>query len=361
MKNLDYAKIFKMNPFNTEIKEGISLITAIKNRKDTFEEALQTWVTHEQIDEIIIVDWDSDESLIPLVQKYQNGKIILAIVKDQPKWILSQAYNLAARLSLKTNILKMDADIKILPGFFEKHVLKPGIFYTGNYRLGRHENDTHLNGLSYLSREDFFKINGYNEFIKHYGWDDTDLFSRLESMGLKRLDFDVTSLHHIEHQARTINQDPSKYLSNISDEEWARHNILANRYIVTNFENWSEKNTMLDFNIEVVDEHTMLCSQSGPDTNLFPPELVNKGVAVAIFDRLKELGIYFPAFIETQITREELIELFNLYLSKDLSDTNKNLFTLILKINELNNSISDQKNEEIARLNKVIGEKVQLI
>jgi hypothetical protein len=210
----------------------------------------------------------------------------------------------------------------------------------------------------YLLREDFFTVNGYNEFIKHYGWDDSDLFSRLASKGLMRLYFDVTTLYHIAHQARTINQDPSGYFQNISDEEWARHHILANRYIVTNFENWSEKNAMLDFNIVVNDEHTISCSQSGPDSNHFPAELISKGEVAAIFDRLKELGIFFPDFIENQITREELIEFFNLYLSKDLSEKSKNLFKLIEKINELYRNISDQKNEEISRLDTLIHEKI---
>jgi len=49
---------FNLNPLNTEIKEGISLITAVKNRKESFKEALKTWVAFEEIDEIIIVDWN---------------------------------------------------------------------------------------------------------------------------------------------------------------------------------------------------------------------------------------------------------------------------------------------------------------
>ena len=59
MTNIPNPNQFNLNPLHPEIKEGISLITAIKNREETFEEALQTWVGHEEIDEIIIVDWDS--------------------------------------------------------------------------------------------------------------------------------------------------------------------------------------------------------------------------------------------------------------------------------------------------------------
>lgn len=350
------SRKFNLNPIHREIENGISLFTAIKNRKETFEEALKTWITFDQIDEIIIVDWDSDESLLPIIEKYQNGKIYLAVVKDQPKWILSHAYNLAARLTTKDKVLKVDADIKLLPGFFENHDLKPGKFYSGNWAIGRNENETHLNGNAYFFRNDFYNVNGYNEYIKSYGWDDTDLFTRLEMKGLLRLDFDITKLHHIEHQARTVNQNPSKYLMNISDEEWARHNILTNRYLATNFDYWSDKNTMLDFRVEVLDKHIFICDQIGVDTNLYPAHLVNTAVTSSITDRLNELGIDLPMFLQNQITKEELIGYFNLYLSKDISDQDRNRFLLMLKIIDLFKTFSNQKNEEIILLNNVIQE-----
>jgi len=165
----------QLNPFTEKISKGISLFTAIKNKEDTFEEALKTWVVHKQIDEIIIVDWSSDKSLLPIINKYQNGKILLVRVEKQENWVLSHAYNLAARLTTRDKILKIDADVKVLPGFFEKHILQPGNFFAGNRQEARDENETHLNGNVFLFRGDFFGVNGYNEFFTsllcdHFIW-----------------------------------------------------------------------------------------------------------------------------------------------------------------------------------------------
>ena len=124
----------------SEAIPGISLFTAIKNRHDNFEEVLQSWLMHKQISEIIIVDWDSEKSLAPLIQKYQDGRIILAEVKNQPKWVLSIAFNLSARLTTRNRLLKMDADVKIMPSFFKCHDLKPGNFYCGNLLNRRNDN-----------------------------------------------------------------------------------------------------------------------------------------------------------------------------------------------------------------------------
>jgi hypothetical protein len=300
------TKQFNLNPLSKEIKEGISLITAVKNRKESFEEALKTWVELEQIDEIIVVDWDSDESLAPVVEKYQNGKIFLAIVKDQPKWILSFAYNLAARLTTRSQILKIDADVIILPDFFKLHHLKASIFYSGNWKTARNENEAHLNGNVFLYRDDFFGINGYNEFFKTYGWDDSDFFERLTSTGLQRVDFNFDTLYHIPHKARTVNQSPSRYLKNVSDEEWARQNIFINRYLASKLEKWSPWHTMLNFNIQLTDPHSCICQQAGDDLNIIATDLIKEAEIVAMKDRINELGFEIQSELLCKISHDEL-------------------------------------------------------
>lgn len=244
----DQIKI-DLNPFQKQQTKGISIFTALKNRTETFQEALKTWIVQEFIDEIIIVDWGSDESIISLINNYQNGKILLAVVPDQPKWILSHAYNLAARLTTKDKILKIDADVKILPGFFEKHPLEIGSFYSGNWRTARDENEQRLNGTLYIKREDFFSVNGFNEFIKSYGWDDTDLYQRLVNEGLKRYDFDFDTLYHIPHEDRTTFQDEKDFLRLVDDLEKSNLNILINKHITSNACKWSSINKMLDFSV----------------------------------------------------------------------------------------------------------------
>ena len=115
LKQPDFETKYLSSFAMSDVIPGISLFTAIKNRHDNFEEVLQSWLMHKQINEIIIVDWDSEKSLAPLIQKYQDGRIILAEVKNQPKWVLSIAFNLSARLTTRNHLLKMDADVKLMP------------------------------------------------------------------------------------------------------------------------------------------------------------------------------------------------------------------------------------------------------
>ena len=299
-----------LNPLGTIAKEGVSLFTAIKNRRESFEDALKTWVSLDQIDEIIIVDWSSDQSLIPLIQKYQNGKIVLAVAGNQPKWVLSYAYNLAARLTTRTRLLKIDADVKIMPDFFEKHILRPGRFFCGNWRIRRNDNEMHLNGIVWLYREDFFRVNGYNEFIKIYGWDDSDLYQRLENAGLMRDDFDLDTLYHIPHENRTSFQERPAYLGTIPDSEWAMLATLVNRHLVNTFCKWSPSRPMMSFTIVRKDEFTFDCCQNSTDLNQVPREWIQDSELVAIRERIPMLGIRISEETLGQLSRSELLEVY---------------------------------------------------
>ena len=53
------------------------------------------------------------------------------------------------------------------------------MFYTGNWKTAKDENEKHLNGVVYVDRRQFMAVNGYNERLRSYGWDDTDLYDRL--------------------------------------------------------------------------------------------------------------------------------------------------------------------------------------
>jgi len=173
-------------PSEHEIKEGVSLICAVKNRNENLDKALGTWIKHPEVDEIIIVDWDSDEPIEDVAKKHQDGRIKVAHVPNQPRWILSWAYNLAARLTSYSKILKLDADILLSDDFFQECELSPKSFFAGNLRKAVSRNDVYLNGQMFLYRKDFFSVNGFDERITTYGHDEDDLYGRLE-LGIKRI------------------------------------------------------------------------------------------------------------------------------------------------------------------------------
>lgn len=331
-----------LNPLSTEIREGISLFTAVKDRTESLEEALQTWLLQPMIEEIIILDWDSRESLLPLVRKYQDGRIFLAVARNQPKWILSYACNLAARLTSRSCILKMDADVKVLPGFFEKHTLQPGLFHCGNWRKHRNVNELHLNGIVFLRREDFFRVNGYNEYIKFYGWDDSDLYQRLEAAGMERRDFDFDTLYHIPHGNRQQHQDKPHYLDGIPDEERATLATFTNRQLGNTFGKWSSDRSMLDFNVRASDPHTMECLQSGPDHNPVTPEQIMECETVAMRERLPMIGLNLTPEALAGFSRNELIEVYHLLFSAKTDPSARHLLNVLLKSHEIDKQTFDK-------------------
>jgi len=320
------------NILKRSILPGISLITAVKNREENLRQTLPTWLACPEIDEIVIVDWSSDNSLEPLVNEFQDGRILLAVVKDQPKWILSFACNLAARLASKDKLLKIDADVKVHPGFFARHQLKEGIFFSGNWEIARNDNERHLNGIFFCYRNDFVRINGYNEFIKSYGWDDSDLYIRLSKAGLLRNDFDLDSVQHMEHAKRTSFQDHTSFIRSIDDDERAVLNIMINYNICKILDPWSLKNKQLSFSLEQKNKYVVVCMQAGEDKNIVPREVMEECEKKAIRQRLTHLKENLSPEIEDNLSKDELQEFYNLLFSKNYSSSDGSLYLLIRKM-----------------------------
>jgi hypothetical protein len=123
-------------------------------------------------------------------------------------WWLSAAFNLAAIHTKGAYLLKVDADYALSHDIIMRHQLRKGTFFAGNWRVAMNLEEKHLNGIVYVSRRDYQTINGYDERVATYGFDDEDLYERLENSGLTRLDVDLATISHIHHDdARRLAQD----------------------------------------------------------------------------------------------------------------------------------------------------------
>ncbi len=236
--------------FNVDKKlsEGISIINASKNRNKNLKKALSSWLKHKEISEIILVDWDCDVPLRESLKDFlEDKRIIIIRVDNQTNWALSKAFNLAASFVTKNKILKLDADIILKDDFFEKHILKENIFYRGNLLLAREPNETHLNGVLFLYSKDFYESGGYNEMIKTYGYDDTDLYLRLSSVNkLKPKDFNFDTLIHIKHDDENRIKYQKRVISIKSEHQKNRY--LAEKYY------WNKNIIKTKFSVDKKDE-----------------------------------------------------------------------------------------------------------
>ena len=259
MRNVvSHKNEFFKSPYGNEITEGVSLITSVKNREDNLEKSLKSWLACKEIDEIIIVDWDSDKPINELVDRYQDGRIFLYRAENKPKWMPSHARNIAAALTTKDKILKMDADALLFSNFFERHHLQYRTFYHSNWRIAENENETHLCGNFYSYREDFFKVNGFNEYIKAYGWEDSDLYIRMVKKGFKMLDLDHSTLYHMPHEQRHLHQSNSL---NTYETALSFLKINIHKYLTENGYDWGLDEKMMDYDVEVIDGHYALLKQ----------------------------------------------------------------------------------------------------
>lgn len=180
--------------------DSISIISANMNRDNNLVEAIKSWIIHPQVAEIVIVDWSSEAPVDQTLaqSKIYDRRIRVIRVENQEKWHLSRAFNLALHHSSFQKILKLDADHVLSQDFFRHNDLKPYEFICGDWKtasLGQQ----YVNGAVYGPRSAFIGVNGWDERINTYGWDDDDFYARLQSFGLYRRGFEGESIHHLEH------------------------------------------------------------------------------------------------------------------------------------------------------------------
>ena len=208
---------------------NVSLITACKNRYNPLLISLQSWLLFDEVKEIIIVDWSSDEPLSHLTELDPRIKVIT--VPNKKYFNQPQPLNLAASIATGDSIMKFDIDYIINPyyNFFKAYPIDENTFVSGkpNYQSPEYLKNgvsmvdfggmnfdqiyeycniyspyyKSLIGLLHITRENFFKCGGYNEDLgEYYGFEDEELQNRLESLGLNhtKLNYDH-NLIHIPH------------------------------------------------------------------------------------------------------------------------------------------------------------------
>lgn len=233
---------------------NISVITACKNRYKPLVLSLNSWLLFDEIKEVIIVDWSSDESISHLTELDPRVKVITVPGKkyfNQP-----QPLNLAASIATGDSILKFDVDHMINPywNFLEGYPVDENTFVSGkpDYESPEYlENGVSmvdfgrmnfeqiceycdiyspffksLFGILHVTRENFVKCGGFNENLgEFYGFEDDELQRRLELLGLNhtKLKFDTTMIHiphpdckRYEHFMGSDNEIVSQMRDNIN-------------------------------------------------------------------------------------------------------------------------------------------------
>ena len=184
-----------------------SLIVVVRDRSDALLRVLPSWLRVGRLEELVIVDWGSRPTVASVLRQHgvADARLRQAAAPLESEWNLARAYNLAAQLARGEVLLKVDSDTWLHEGFLRQHALPPRTFYAGDWKRAPDENAWHLNGVVLLRREDYAAVAGYDERIRYYGHDDTDLYSRLQQeLGLRRACLDYAMISHVgaDHASR---------------------------------------------------------------------------------------------------------------------------------------------------------------
>ena len=255
--------------------EGVSLVTCSRNRTTNLIRALPTWLACPEIGEVVVVDWGSDR---PVAEELAaagiaDPRLLVARAEDEPRWILSYAFNLGFRLARFARVLKADADIVLTPAFFARNPLPPASFIAGNWRRAA-PGQSFVNGFFYTRMDDLMAVNGFNEYITTYGWDDDEIYDRLVAAGTARVDVAADTITHLDHDdTARLNQARVEMPSGWAElAQMAMYKIRTNRMIATIMPPWNRDRIMLSFRVAAVTPGHLSLVRAGGSIHFVPPE-----------------------------------------------------------------------------------------
>lgn len=172
----------------------LSLTVGVKNRYMQLKVSLMSWIVQKSIDEILIIDWDSNDINYEELKK-MDSRIKIVKISNQPYYNHSQVLNECVKNSKNNHILKMDVDYILNPYIRLNQWLDiewETEFMAGAWNQNYLDNKIgfieHTNGFVCIHKKHIEKIGGYNENFVGYGWEDCELYIRLQKeLGLTKI------------------------------------------------------------------------------------------------------------------------------------------------------------------------------
>ncbi len=183
---------------------SVGIATACMNRELNLVKAIPSWLKS-GADKIHILDWNSDINLREFIEDKlgKNEKVKFFRVNKKKKWVLTHSFNLALS-SLDTDfIAKFDCDHICQENIFKEIPLKKGYFYRFNFK----DNKIGTNGAFISDRKILEEVNFFDERIISYGWDESDLFDRIQEFTKSIIFLDSKFIDHLPHTTKSRTED----------------------------------------------------------------------------------------------------------------------------------------------------------
>jgi GT2 family glycosyltransferase len=266
-----------LGPISAEGRPGVSIVTCSMNRTENLLRSLSSWLAQDQVSEVVIVDWSSDEPVRGALRS--NGifdqRIKIIRVNGINRWILSYAFNTGFRVASFDSILKLDADIVLQSDFFQRNAVPTSdYFIAGNWRHVP-KKQAHVNGFFFSPRAALASVGGFNEFITTYGWDDDDIYARFQASGFQRRDVAAGTIHHLPHSDAERIGDHAGSMLSARDEILAspRFMIQRNRLLAERMPTWTNQMELFPLQIDARQADGVTLSPAGETSNIVADDL----------------------------------------------------------------------------------------
>ncbi len=278
---------------NVVIKHGsdsaskkLSLVTRVRNRRHHLIHTLPTWLQYD-IDEIVIVDWNSsDGDLRQYVDYLDRSQVKLIGVPGQACFNRGAAWNVGILHARNEWVMCMDCDVR----FIENPLAESMLNLTNSNNFYRVQADWNLDtntslrpnlyGLCIINKSQWGMAGGYLECLRYgWGWEDVDFFQRLRNAKLREVFLPFDPYEHIHHD------DADRTAAHAETNK--RVSVVQNAYVASQvskidlnirFDGWSYDNR----------HATRLQSHVQSVTYKMAEEIVHK---LAGSDCLKELAV----------------------------------------------------------------------
>jgi len=174
------------------------------NRNDHLAQTIQQWLHRDWVEQVVVVDWSSSIPVAETLRDVPKDKISIIRAEGEEHWILSYAYNLGVSHAKCDQILKIDADCFVSDHLITQNHPDERTFCKGEpvgppSGPGFDRAKWAVLGQCFFTRAAFESVNGYNELLRGYGYDDVDFYFRLKAKGFSCEKIDSDLFTFIDH------------------------------------------------------------------------------------------------------------------------------------------------------------------
>jgi glycosyltransferase involved in cell wall biosynthesis len=173
-------------------------------------------------DEIVFVDYSCPEKSGSWAKSLSNRHLKTISVTGRSWWNPAHAHNCAAKASIGNILVFMDIDNIFPDGLLGRvRTMSKRSFYA--FLPG-----DNLSGFCCIWKEDFLQINGYEEALAGWGYEDTSLYRALDLAGIKRIDITDVKPQVLNPDKQTRVLEPTE--GDPWQQNWAITDILRQRH-----------------------------------------------------------------------------------------------------------------------------------